>query len=136
MKLSERKSKVVCINGTLQNRKWRCGETEIRDVEEYQYLGVTVQGGKNGGFKSMGDRMVEANGVIGMIKYAAKRSGNKYVIGREGWKGIAVSKLMYGCGALRFCDSLVASLLFSKHIHFRVRALFTPYVHVFSFLHF
>ena len=24
-----------------------------------------------------------------------------------------------------FCDSLVASLLFSKHIHFRVRALFT-----------
>ena len=37
---------------------------------------------------------------------------------------------------LRFCDSLVASLLFSKHIHFRVRALFTPYVHVFSFLHF
>ena len=27
---------------------------------------------------------------------------------------------------LRFCDSLVASLLFSKHIHFRVRALFTP----------
>ena len=57
MKLSERKSKVVCMNGTVQNRKWRCGETEIREVEEYQYLGVTVQGGKNGGFKSMGDRM-------------------------------------------------------------------------------
>ena len=46
MKLSERKSKVVCINGTVQNRKWRCGETEIREVEEYQYLGVTVQGDK------------------------------------------------------------------------------------------
>ena len=110
MKLSERKSKVVCINGTVQNRKWRCGETEIKEVEEYQYLGVTVQGGKNGGFKSMGDRMVEANGVIGMIKYAAKRSGNKYVIGREGWKGIAVTKLMYGCGALAWyqteCDDL------------------------------
>ena len=72
MKLSERKSKVVCINGTVQNRKWRCGD--FREVEEYQYLGVTVQGGKNGGFKSMGDRMVEANVVIGMIKYAAKRS--------------------------------------------------------------
>ena len=54
--------------------------------------------------------MVEANGVIDMIKYAAKRSGNKYVIGREGWKGIAVSKLMYGCGALAWyqneCDDL------------------------------
>ena len=45
-----------------------------------------------------------------MIKHAAKRSGNKYVIGREGWKGIAVSKLMYGCGALAWyqteCDDL------------------------------
>ena len=33
---------IYCINGTVQNRKWRCGETEIREVEEYQYLGVTV----------------------------------------------------------------------------------------------
>ena len=81
MKLSERKFTVVCINRTVQNRKWRCGETEIREVEEYQYLGVTVQlqGGKNGYFKIMGDRMVEANGVIGIIKYAANRSGNQYV---------------------------------------------------------
>ena len=28
------------------------------------------------------------------------RSGSKYVIGREGWKTMIVSKLMYGCGAL------------------------------------
>ena len=34
----------------------------------------------------------------------------------------SVSEMLH----LRFCDSLVASLLFSKHIHFRVRALFTP----------
>ena len=44
--------------------------------------------------------MIEAIGVISMIRYAVKRSGNKYVIGRERWKGIAVSKLMYGCRAL------------------------------------
>ena len=30
--------------------------------------------------------MKEANGLIGMVKYAAERSGSKYVIGREGWK--------------------------------------------------
>ena len=59
-----------------------------------------MEGGKQGGFKSMGDRMKEANGLIGMVKYAAKRSGSKYVIGREGWKIMIVSKLMYGCGAL------------------------------------
>ena len=31
----------------------------------------------------------EAIGVIGMVN-----------IGREGWKGMVVNKLMYGCGAL------------------------------------
>ena len=71
----------------------------IGKVEEYKYLGITIEGEKHGGFKSMGDRMKEANGLIGMVKYAAERSGSKYVIGREGWKIIIVSTLMYGCGA-------------------------------------
>ena len=44
--------------------------------------------------------MKETNGLIGMVKYAAERSGRKYVIGREGWKTMIVSKLMYVCGAL------------------------------------
>ena len=54
--------------------------------------------------------MKEANGLMGMVKYAAERSGSKYVIGREGWKTVIVSKLMYGCRALaryqRECDDL------------------------------
>ena len=44
--------------------------------------------------------MKEANGLIGIIKYATERSGIKFVIGREGWKTMIFSKLMYGCGAL------------------------------------
>ena len=44
--------------------------------------------------------MKEANGVLGMIQFAASRSGSKLVIGREGWKGLIVNTLMYGCGAL------------------------------------
>ena len=64
----------------------------------------------NGGFKSMGDSMVDANGVLGMVKYAAARSGSKYVVGREGWKSMLVNRLMYGCGALVWyqheCDDL------------------------------
>ena len=51
-------------------------------------------------FLSMGDRMKEANSVIGMVKFAASRSGSIFVIGREGWKRLVVNKLMYGCGAL------------------------------------
>ena len=37
----------------------------------------------NGDFKSMGDRMVDANGVFGMVKYAAARLGSKYVVCTE-----------------------------------------------------
>ena len=82
----------------------------VGDVEEYKYLRITIEGGKYGGFKSMGDRMKEENGLIGMVKYAAERSGSKYVIGREGWKTLIVSQLMYGYGTLawyqRECDDL------------------------------
>ena len=53
--------------------------------------------------------MVDTNGVLGMLKYAAARSGSKYGVGREGWKSM-VLKLMYGCGALVWyqhkCDGL------------------------------
>ena len=43
-----------------------------------------MKAGLNGGFNSMGNRMVDANGVLGMVKYAAARSGSKYyVVGRE-----------------------------------------------------
>ena len=62
------------------------------------------------GFKSMGDRMEVANGLIGMVKYTAMRSPSKYAIGRKGWKTMIVSKLMYRCGALAWyqheCEEL------------------------------
>ena len=83
LKVNERKSKVVCINGKVGSR-WMMGDCCIGEIEEYKYLGIMIEGGKHGRFKSMGDRMKEANGLIGMVKYAAERSGSKYVIGREG----------------------------------------------------
>ena len=98
MKINGKKSKVVCIKWSeKKKRKWHISGCEIAVVDEYKYLGVKVKDGVNGGFKSMGDRMMEANGVPGMVKYAATRSGSKYVVGREGWKSMVVNKLMYGC---------------------------------------
>ena len=94
MKINGKKSNVVCINGAKEERSWNFGGSEIGEVEEYQYLGVTVKAGLNGGFKSMGDRMVDANGVLGMVKYATARSRSKYVVGREGWKSMVVNRLM------------------------------------------
>ena len=83
---------MVCINGVSGNRIWKIGGTDIGETEEYKYQGVTVKCGPNGGFKSMGDRMKEENGVLGMVKFAASRSGSKHVIGREGWIGLVVNK--------------------------------------------
>ena len=37
--------------------------------------------------------MKEDNGVLGMFKCTASRSGSKYVIGREYWKALIVNKL-------------------------------------------
>ena len=56
MKVSDRKSKVVCINGAKKER-WNFSGIDIGEVEEYKYLGVTVKAGLNGGFHSMGDIM-------------------------------------------------------------------------------
>ena len=88
----------------MKERRWNFGGIGIGVVglEEYKYLGVTVKAGLNGGFRSIGDRMVDANRVLGMVKYATVRSGRKYVVCREGWKGMVVNMLMYGltCGAL------------------------------------
>ena len=45
-----------------------------------------------------------------MAKYAAERSGGKYVIGRKVWKTMFVRKVMYAYGALawyqRECEDL------------------------------
>ena len=54
--------------------------------------------------------MVDANGVLGMVKYASARSGSKYVDGSDECKSMVVNKLRYGCGALVWyqheCDDL------------------------------
>ena len=84
LKVNERQSKVMCINGKVGRGRWMMGDCCIGEVEEeYKYLGITIKGGRHGGFKSMGDRMKEANGLIRMVKYAAERSGRKYVIGMK-----------------------------------------------------
>ena len=59
---------------------------------------------------SLWGQNVDTNGILGMVKYAAARSGRKYVFGREGWKGMVVHKQMYGCETLAWyqkeCDEI------------------------------
>ena len=44
--------------------------------------------------------MIDANGVLGIVKYAVVRLGSQYVVVRDGWKSIVANKLMYGSGTL------------------------------------
>ena len=77
-------------------RELGIGGIDIDETEEYKYLWVTVKGGQNDDLKNMVDSMKEANGVLGMVKCAASRSESKFVIDREGWRGLVVNKQMYG----------------------------------------
>ena len=83
LKVNKKKSNVVCINCEVGKRRRMMGDYCIGEVEEYKYLGITIKGGKHGGFKSMGDRMKEANGLIGIVKFAAERSREQIC----DWKG-------------------------------------------------
>ena len=62
LKVNEKKSTVACINGEVGRRRWLMGDCCIGEVEEYEYLGITVEVGTHGGFRSMGDRMKQTNG--------------------------------------------------------------------------
>ena len=56
---------MVCINGAMKEKRWNFGGSGIGEIEEYQYMRVTMKADLNGGFKSMGTRMMDANGVLG-----------------------------------------------------------------------
>ena len=86
------------MNGEVGKRVWKI---VLEETDKYKYLGVVAIGGINVFFRSLGERMKDARGVIGMVKYAAKRSGSRFV---EGWKSLVVNKLMYGAGAMSWCE--------------------------------
>ena len=40
LKVNEKQSKVVCINGEVGRCRWMMGDCRIGEVEEYKYLGI------------------------------------------------------------------------------------------------
>ena len=82
---------MFCINGEVDKRVWKIGDDVFGETDKYKYLRVVALGVVNGGFRSLGERMKDARGVIGMVKYSAKRSGSRFVVGRDGWKSLVVN---------------------------------------------
>lgn len=113
---SRTKSKVVvigedeCCDEEVCGGGFRLGDREIERCTRYKYLGVWVHGGRDGGFEPIDTRLKEVMRTVGMVKFAAARSGSRLIIGKEGWKGMVVPRLMYGGGALRWSAKEVAEL--------------------------
>ena len=63
LKVNEKRSKVVCINGEVGRRRWMMGSWCVGDVEEYKYLRITIEGGKHGG-SNEGRKWTNRNGEI------------------------------------------------------------------------
>ena len=59
---------VVCINGMKKKRRWNIGGCEISEVDEYKYIRKCRF---KWVFKSMEDRIIDANVVLGIGKYTA-----------------------------------------------------------------
>ena len=91
---------MVCINGEVGRRRLIMGDCCIGEVEEYNYLGITIEGGKHGRSNEE-SKWTDRNGEI------CSRAIREQICD---WKPMIVSKLMYGCGTLawyqRECDDL------------------------------
>ena len=63
LKVNEKKSKVVCINSEVGRRRWMMEDCCIGVVEEYKYLGITVEGGKHERLNEI-NKLTDRNGKI------------------------------------------------------------------------
>ena len=74
-------------------------DIRIGRSKETEYLGLKLVNGGDG-ILQFSENMKKVGGMVGMIKYAAKRSGCRFTIGREAWKSMIVSRLLYGVAAV------------------------------------
>ena len=100
LSFSKKKSKVIRINEDSKQETRQVKGKTLAETGSYRYLGVDVKGGRDGYMDSMKGRLQECMKVVGMIKFTASRAGDRLIVGREAWKGLAVRKLMYWSGAL------------------------------------
>ncbi|ELU05536.1 hypothetical protein CAPTEDRAFT_214777 [Capitella teleta] len=91
---------VVRVGGPFGGGEWYAGEEKIVEKKETRYLGMKIVGGVQGGIRSLTGRVEMCHRVAGLVKFVAKRSGSRFLIGREGCKSGVVSRIMYGGGAL------------------------------------
>lgn len=105
MKFSTKKCKVLIINGDGKEELF-LGDEKLEIVEEVKYLGIQIDI-KDGKVMEGHKRNIslESKKLCHIIKNAAAQRCDKYMVGRELWKGFAVPKLMYCAETLGYKSS-------------------------------
>ena len=93
---SSEKSQVMVVNGTDEerNRLWMIGNSELKQANEYKYLGVWMS--PRGCERTKNEKISLVNQWVGRLGSIARTRACKYDVLREVWKTIAVPSVMYG----------------------------------------
>ena len=98
------KSQVMIINKDHMDvdKNWKLGENQLKNTDEYKYLGVSVN--VKGCIKAKSEKIFKANQWYGRLASIARYRANKYLVVRELWKGMAVPSIMYGMNVLNWTE--------------------------------
>ena len=84
------------------DKNWKMGENQSKNTDEYKYLGVLVNVKEC--VKAKSEKIFKANQWYGRLTSIARYRANKYLVGRELWKGMAVPTIMYGMNVLNWTE--------------------------------
>ncbi|XP_063861501.1 uncharacterized protein LOC135101456 [Scylla paramamosain] len=90
------------------NVVWRLGENELRQVQEYKYLGMWMS--PSGCAKAKNEKISMVNQWVGRLGSAAGMRASKYDVLREVWKSVAVPCIMYGMDVIAWNESEIDKL--------------------------
>ena len=105
VKFSEDKSKVIVVNGILDDvdRVWQLGDVCVKRAKEYKYLGVTLT--ENGCERVTKEKLAKANQWYGRLGSVARLRANKYEVLRELWKSVAVPSVLHGMNVMNWNET-------------------------------
>ena len=110
VRFSSEKSKVMIVNRSEGecNAVWRLGENELKQAQEYKYLGMWMS--PNGCEKTKNEKISLVNQWVGRLGSAARMRASKYDVLREVWKSVAVPSIMYGMDVIAWNESEIDKL--------------------------
>lgn len=116
LEYSEKKSQVMILGQKCRpGETWEVGKFKIPEgqekvirigeVEEYEYLGVTIKATGQGMFRYHMDKVRQkVNRSKGMIKLTAGNSFNKVFTGRVLWERVAIPGMLYGLDVMSISE--------------------------------